>query len=157
MSNKAYTIIIGVGLLIFTIGGFFLGRETKTFEPCPIIDSLDVKTDTLWLPSDTTYVTKWSLPAETEIVDEELLKTSSIDTIFTHNQDAIRVKAEVNYYPVFDTFDWFLEVEHKDFDFHTIDTMKVYITETVEIQTTDPLWVLLTIAEFFLIILTIIF
>jgi len=158
VSTKAYTfIIIGAGLLLF-IGGIFLGWNVKPVKPCPVIDSVDVQTDTIWLPSEKEYIVKWKdLPAETSTVDEETIKSSSIDSVFTSGLDAIRIKAEVNYNVGFDTFDWFMEIEHKDFDFHSIDTMRVYITETVVVQTTDPMWVLLSIAEFFLIILAIIF
>ena len=50
-----------------------------------------------------------------------------------------------------------MNIEHKDFQLHTTDTLKVYLTETVKIQTTNPWWVVVSIAEFFLIILAIIF
>ena len=173
MSTKAYTlIIIGAGLLLL-IGGFFLGWNVKPAPSCPVIDSTLVKTDTAWIRSDTTYTAEWSLPAQTDTVPsfmgdggdnewvaytkDDLVKSSSIDTIFCHNEDAIRVQATVSYNLLTDTFDWLMNIEHKDFQLHTTDTLKVYLTETVEIQTTDPMWVLLSIAEFFLIILAIIF
>ena len=139
------------------IGGFFLGWNVKPAPSCPtVVDSVIVKGDTAWIRSDTTYIVKWKeLPAITDTV--EGVKSSSIDTIFCHNEDAIRVQATVSYNLLTDTFDWLMNIEHKDFQLHTTDTLKVYLTETVEIQTTDPMWVLLSIAEFFLIILAIIF
>jgi len=154
VSDRTYTlIIIGAGLLLL-IGGFFLGWNVKPAPSCPtVVDSVIVKGDTAWIASDTTYIAVWSLPAQTD----STVKSSSIDTIFTHNEDAIRVQAEVSYNLLTDTFDWLMNIEHKDFQLHTTDTLKVYLTETVEIQTTNPWLVVLAIAEFFLIILAIVF
>ena len=159
MSNKAYTlIIIGAGLLLL-IGGFFLGWNVKPAHTCPVVtDTVLVKGDTAWLPSELQLTYGWEdLPAETDTVDEEVIKSSSVDSTFTYDKDVVRIQAEVKYNLETDLFDWLLNIEHKDFGSHQTDTLKVYIMETVEIETSNPFWLMLSIAEFFLIILAIIF
>ena len=159
MSTKAYTlIIIGAGLLLL-IGGFLLGWNVKPAHTCPeITDSVLVKGDTAWIASDTTYIAVWAnLPAITDTVNEEIIKSSSIDSIFVHNEDAIRIQAEVEYNLGTDLFDWLMEIDHKDFASHQTDTLKIYTAVMVETEVDNPLWIISTVISIILLGLAIIF
>ena len=173
MSTKT---LIGIGLIfLFFVGGAFLGYYIKKCEPCPEVkDSVLVKGDTVWLSSDTTYIVKWKdIPAETDTAPsfirdgddtgwtvyskDDFTKSSSIDSIFTSGLDAIRIQAEVKYDMETDVFDWLLNIEHKDFASHQTDTLKIYMTETIEVEIDNPLWIWSTIISIILLGLVIIF
>jgi len=157
MSTKAYTlIIIGAGLLLL-IGGFLLGWNVKPIKTCSeIVDSVYIEGDAVWITSDTTYIIKWkNLLAVTDTTG--IIKSSSIDTIFTHNEDAIKIEAKISYNTKTDVFDWLMKIDHKDFSSHTTDTLKVYMTEIEVREIDNPLWITISIAEFILLLLAIVF
>jgi len=141
MSTKTFVlIIIGVSLLFGALC-FYAAWNFKPVETCPEIkDSVLVKGDTVWMSPDTTYIVKWKeIPAVTDTTGK--IKSSLIDSIFVSNKDAIKVKAKVEYNTETDMFDWLLNIEHKDFASHQVDTLKIYLVETVEIEVADPLWI----------------
>ena len=155
MSTKT---LIGIGLIfLFFIGGVFLGWNIKPIKSCPeIIDSVYVEGDTVWVSSDTTFVIKWkSLPAAQEPWIPRA--SSDIDTIVVSNQDTISVAVIVEYWQEQGVFDWYMEIEHRDFDFHKTDTLKVYLVEEVKIMVTNPWWVVSTIVATLLLALSLIF
>lgn len=157
MSTKT---LIGIVLIfLFLVAGIFLGWNIKPIEHCPEpVDTLKIKGNIEYLLSDTVFTVKWKdLPVETDTINEEVIKSSSIDSTFAHNEDAIRVEAKVKYNTVTDLFEWLLDIEHKDFASHQTDTLKIYMTEVKEIEFDNPIWIGSTIASVILLLLAIIF
>jgi len=163
MSAKTYTLIIIGASMLFLIIGFLLGWDIKPVKTCPLVgDSVYVAGDTVWFPSDTVAIYKWKyLPAKTDTIWVEntsmAVKSSDIDTTLISNQDTIEVAAIVQFYPSWDVFDWYMEIEHRDYNFQRIDTIKIkeYTMEKVEV--TNPWWIVSTGVITLLFIISLIF
>ena len=127
-------VIYAIIALILFGSGFWVGRATHT---CPQIDTTFVDiTDTLWLASDTTFIVR-----ETEVspqISVDSAVTLKIDTMFVSDKDTISVYGLVDYWLDHNVFDWYMEIEHKDFDLHTIDTVFADIIKTVTVVEPVP-------------------
>jgi len=146
-------ITIGIAIVFLFVLGMLLDKCNEPPVVIPVNDTTYVQGDKIWLPSDTTVIYVWrSLPAITDTVWMEdsssvITKSSDVDTMFVNNQDTIEVAVIVDYYPGWDVFDWYMEIEHKDYDFSRIDTLTIKEYIPVEIKVAAWEWVVATIVS----------
>jgi len=138
MDNKIYTLsLIGAGIVLIIIGGL-LGWNLKPVKVCPIIiDSVLVKGDPYPVYRDTTIYITSSQPAET--VNDSIKQTTFTETVVSH-QDTITITSVVEYNPVKDIFNLAQKIDHKDYSFNRVDTLKIKVVETFYIPTEQPFY-----------------
>lgn len=154
MKNWLYAVII---VAILLGAGYVLRYCTESSDlatEVPPNDTTYVYGDTLWMPSDTVWTVKWKkIPAVTSIDSFGMVtKTVTKDTTFINNKDTINVEATAEYNLSDDTFNLGLDIEHKDYDFSVVDTIKINNYIPVEVKVSDPMWIIIAVAEFILFI-----
>jgi len=119
----------------------------------PPNDSTYVYGDTVYVPyPDTVLVAKWyKIPAVTTIDSVGMVaKSITKDTLLVMDKDSIKVEATATYYPSEDNFDLGIDIDFRGYESVRVDTMKINNYIPVEVKVSDPLWVIIAIAEFVL-------
>jgi len=153
MKNWVYAVII-VSILLGA--GYVLRycQESSNLETeIPPNDTLYVVGDTVYvLNTDTVIVAKWyKIPAVTTIDSIGMVaKSITKDTLLVVDKDSIKVEATATYYPSEDNFDLGINIDFRGYESVRVDTMKINNYIPVEVKVSDPLWMIIAIAEFVL-------
>lgn len=146
-------------LIIFAIifgAGYVLRYCTEPGLPTevPPNDTTYVAGDTIYIYRDTSFSANWNQIPATTTIDTNGLVAKSIekDTTFYSNQDTIKIKVKAEYIPEEDLFNLAMDIEHKDYSSFRVDTLKVTEYYPVEVKVTDPMWTLVAIGEFVIIL-----
>lgn len=153
MSDKTLVYVL-IGAFLFAVGlGIFVGWKLKPNKKCPvIIDTSYVKGDTIFIPYPVEII-KWKerKPALVDSVKEERYY-QNFDSSFVSYNDTIDIKAEIGFTETTKEFDFDMDIQHKDVEIFRTDTIKVNYIEVKEVEVSDPLWIIVAISEFVLMI-----
>jgi hypothetical protein len=157
MNKNLKWFLTGASVVVLIGIGFLIAWNVKPTKTCPESkpDSIAyVYGDTLTIYKDTLYTVKWKkIPAITTI-DSSGLVTKSVtkDTLLVMDKDSIKVEASADYYPSEDVFDMAIDIDYRRYEQFRVDTVKQFIPTLHEVEVADPLWVVIAISEFIIII-----
>jgi len=147
-------VLIGAGLVVLLVGGL-LGWYVKPEKNCPIIiDTVLVKGDTIPIPYPVEVI-KWKEKQPGIPNIDSTVYTAVFDSSFVSHKDTIGIIATVSHNEK--TKEFLLEnmeIEHKDYDFFRVDTLKKYYPKEVEVN--NPDWITATVTSTVLLLLAII-
>jgi len=147
---KSVAIHAIVILLIFG-AGFFTGRYTHKCNCPEIKDTVLVKGDSILVPYPVETI-RWLEKKPALQAGRKFYQI--FDSLFVSNNDTIGIKAKVEFNDSTKEFTLDMDIQHRDYDFTRVDTLKIKVETIKEIETIDPIWVTTTITSTVLLLIS---
>lgn len=157
MSDKVLLYVI-IGAFLLAIGiGIFTGWYIKPDKQCPVIkDTILVKGDTIPVPYPVTVI-KWKEKQVAVYDTSQREYEGYFDSLFINNKDTIEISTAVVFAEKTKEFEVDMDIQHKDYDYIQIDTLKINNEIVKEVGVDNPLWIWTTVVGGILLILSIVF